>query len=62
MTGLYVFDKLGRTEVEEATAGDIAAVVGLADVEIGDTVSSLEAPRHAADRSRPADAGNGVRA
>ncbi len=39
---LYVFDKLGRTEVEEATAGDIAAIVGLPDVEIGDTVSDTE--------------------
>ncbi|MEM8734451.1 MAG: translational GTPase TypA [Planctomycetota bacterium] len=34
------FDKLGRTEVPEATAGDIVAVVGLEDVEIGDTICS----------------------
>ncbi|HEY2146917.1 MAG TPA: GTP-binding protein, partial [Pirellulales bacterium] len=45
VTGLFLFDKLGRTEVEEATAGDIAAIVGLPDVEIGDTVSCLETPR-----------------
>jgi GTP-binding protein len=32
------FDRLGRTEVNQATAGDIAAVVGLEDVEIGDTI------------------------
>ena len=32
-------------EVEEATAGDIAAVVGLQDVEIGDTISDAEHPR-----------------
>jgi GTP-binding protein len=45
VTGLFLFDKLGRTEVEEATAGDIAAIVGLPDVEIGDTVSCVETPR-----------------
>ena len=42
---VYVFDKLGRSEVEEATAGDIAAVVGLETVAIGDTISDLESPR-----------------
>jgi GTP-binding protein len=36
---VHVFDKLGRCEVEEATAGDIAALVGLDEVTIGDTVS-----------------------
>ena len=36
---MHVFDKLGRVEVEEATAGDIVAVVGLEEVEIGDTIS-----------------------
>src|SRR5215831_16572080 len=41
---LHVFDKLGRVEVEEATAGDIAAVVGLETVEIGDTVADPEQP------------------
>ncbi len=45
VTGLFLFDKLGRTEVEEATAGDIAAIVGLPEVEIGDTVSCVETPR-----------------
>ncbi len=38
---LYTFDKLGRTEVNEATAGDIVALVGLENVEIGDTVSDV---------------------
>jgi len=42
---LYVFDKLGRSEVSEATAGDIAAVVGLESIAIGDTISDFEAPR-----------------
>ena len=38
---LYTFDKLGRQEVAEAEAGDIVALVGLEDVEIGDTVSDV---------------------
>jgi len=38
LASVYTFDKLGRNEVHEADAGDIAAVVGLADVEIGDTI------------------------
>ena len=42
---LYVFDKLGRSEVAEATAGDIAAVVGLESIAIGDTISDFEVPR-----------------
>jgi GTP-binding protein len=37
---LSTFDKLGRVEVDEVTAGDIAAVVGLEDVEIGDTIGT----------------------
>ncbi len=37
---LSTFDKLGRIEVSEVTAGDIAAVVGLEDVEIGDTIGT----------------------
>jgi GTP-binding protein len=41
---LHVFDKLGRVEVEEATAGDIAAIVGLETVEIGDTIADPEQP------------------
>jgi GTP-binding protein len=38
VNSVSTFDNLGRTEVAEATAGDIAAVVGLEDVEIGDTI------------------------
>lgn len=41
---LYVFDKLGRKEVDEASAGDVVAIVGLEEVEIGDTVSDAAAP------------------
>ena len=39
-----VFDKLGRIAVEEATAGDIVALTGLPDPEIGDTVACPENP------------------
>src|SRR5262249_39648526 len=39
VTEVHLFDKLGRAQVEEATAGDITALVGLEDVSIGDTVS-----------------------
>jgi GTP-binding protein len=45
VVGLQVFDKLGRVDVEEATAGDIAAVSGLEDVEIGDTICDPTDPR-----------------
>mgnify|MGYP006272650043 FL=1 len=43
--GVQVFDKLGRVDVEEATAGDIAAVSGVEDVEIGDTICDPNDPR-----------------
>ena len=39
---LYVFDGLGRRRVERAECGDICAVVGLLDVEIGDTLADPE--------------------
>src|SRR5262249_28874628 len=41
---LYTFDRLGRVETDEVTAGDICAVVGLEGVDIGDTVADLENP------------------
>jgi GTP-binding protein len=41
-SGVFVFENLGRTQVEEATAGDIVAVMGLEDVEIGDTIAAAE--------------------
>ncbi|MEE9601908.1 MAG: translational GTPase TypA, partial [Thermoguttaceae bacterium] len=45
IASLYTFDNLGRKEVDEADAGDIVALVGSADVEIGDTICSPDAPR-----------------
>lgn len=41
---IYVFENLGRAQVDEAAAGEVVAVTGLGDVEIGDTIGSLEAP------------------
>ncbi len=39
---VHVFDKLGRAQVEEATAGDICALVGIDNVAIGDTISDQD--------------------
>ncbi len=41
---LYGFEGLGRTEIESATAGDIVALAGLDDVEIGTTLTDPETP------------------
>ena len=43
IAGLYVFDNLGRVAAGTAEAGDIVAIEGLADVEIGDTISAVDA-------------------
>jgi GTP-binding protein len=39
---LFVFDRLGRAETDEVSAGDICAVVGLEGVDIGDTIADFE--------------------
>jgi GTP-binding protein len=41
---LYVFDRLGRIETDEVGAGDICAVVGIEEVDIGDTIADFENP------------------
>ena len=41
---VHLFDKLGRVETEEATAGDLVALIGLKDPEIGDTITSVDNP------------------
>lgn len=41
---LHVFEGLGRQRVSEVRSGDLCAVVGLKDFEIGDTLADLEAP------------------
>ncbi|MGL4464686.1 MAG: GTP-binding protein, partial [Planctomycetia bacterium] len=40
---LLVFDKLGKREVEQVSAGEVAAIIGLDEVEIGDTIAALDA-------------------
>lgn len=39
---LNSFDKLGRIEVERAEAGEVVAIMGIEDIEIGDTICDLE--------------------
>ncbi|MFZ9942429.1 MAG: EF-Tu/IF-2/RF-3 family GTPase, partial [Bacteroidia bacterium] len=41
---LMTFEGLGRAKVSEVSAGDICAIVGLDDFEIGDTVADFENP------------------
>jgi GTP-binding protein len=41
---LYLFQGLGREKTQHAEAGDICAVVGIEDVDIGDTIADPERP------------------
>jgi len=41
---LYVFSGLGKEKVEKVSSGDICAIVGLNDFEIGDTISDVNEP------------------
>ena len=41
---LNIFDGLGKSKVTNVTAGDICAVVGLDNFEIGDTIADFENP------------------
>jgi GTP-binding protein len=41
---LFVFDGLVRTEVQEVPCGDICAIVGIEDIDIGDTIADSENP------------------
>ena len=41
---LYIFESLGKKKVTEVIAGDICAVVGLEDFNIGDTIADIENP------------------
>ncbi len=41
---LFVFEGLGRTEVDTVRSGDLCAIIGLDDFEIGDTLADLENP------------------
>ena len=41
---LYVFEGMGKKKVSEVASGDLCAVVGLEDFNIGDTIADLENP------------------
>ncbi len=41
---LFVFDNLGRREVDEVGCGDICAVTGVTGVDIGDTIADVDQP------------------
>lgn len=41
---LYVFEGMGKKRVEEVKAGDICAVVGINDFQIGETIADNEKP------------------
>jgi len=44
VTKLYTYDGLKRVEVEKADAGDIIALAGIADINIGDTICDYNNP------------------
>jgi GTP-binding protein len=44
LTYLFVFQGLGKTETDEASAGDIVAVAGMDEAHIGDTVADPDNP------------------
>ena len=41
---IYVFEGMGKKKVAEITAGDLCAVVGIDDFNIGDTIADFENP------------------
>ena len=41
---LHVFEGMGKAETSKVRSGDLCAVTGLDDFEIGDTIADLEAP------------------
>ena len=41
---IYVFEGMGKRKVEEVLAGDLCAVVGIEDFNIGDTLADFENP------------------
>lgn len=44
ITKLFGFEDLGRVEIQESSAGDIVGIAGFADMQIGETISSLNEP------------------
>jgi GTP-binding protein len=45
ITQLFAFNGLARQEAEEVAAGDIVAIAGISDVNIGDTIADAADPR-----------------
>ena len=45
ITKLFGFHDLGRTEIQESSAGDIVGIAGFADVQIGESICSLDNPQ-----------------
>lgn len=45
VTTMYSFQGLERTDTREASVGDIVALAGIDGINIGDTVTSIEAPK-----------------
>lgn len=45
ITKLFGFHDLGRTEIEEAFAGDIVGIAGFGDIQIGESICSLSDPQ-----------------
>ena len=44
ITKLYKFDQMKHVEIEEASAGEIIAIAGLKEVQVGQTVTSVSKP------------------
>ena len=45
ITKLFGFHDLGRTEIQEASAGDIVGIAGFSDVQIGESICDLNNPQ-----------------
>ncbi|MEK9180716.1 MAG: translational GTPase TypA, partial [Patescibacteria group bacterium] len=45
LTSIMTFEGLERKEITEAEAGDIVAITGIADINIGETVADAESPQ-----------------
>ncbi len=41
---LFTFEGMGRVEVDEVPCGDLCAIVGIPDIDIGDSITDLEHP------------------
>lgn len=45
ITKLFGFHDLGRTEIQEAFAGDIVGIAGFSDIQIGESICSVDNPQ-----------------